>query len=124
MTRYDAQFRIVITQTMKTRLERAAKREGIPNAEFARRALQERIDRAAAETKRQVAERKAAKAEIPGPSERHGGRKRRRRRTQPNSKGRDHRLPQERRNARKRLPPWPTTLRPARRGSTTAGATK
>ena len=28
--RYDAQFRIVITQTMKTRLERAAKREGIP----------------------------------------------------------------------------------------------
>jgi hypothetical protein len=67
MTRYDAQFRIVITQTMKTRLERAAKREGIPNAEFARRALQERIDRAAAETKRQVAERKAAKAESPVP---------------------------------------------------------
>ena len=67
MTRYDAQFRIVITQTMKTRLERAAKREGIPNAEFARRALQERIDRAAAEAKRQAAERKAAKAESPVP---------------------------------------------------------
>ena len=64
---YDAQFRIVITQTMKTRLERAAKREGIPNAEFARRALQERIDRAAAEAKRQAAERKAAKVEPPVP---------------------------------------------------------
>jgi hypothetical protein len=67
MTRYDAQFRIVITQTMKTRLDCAAKREGIPNAEFARRAPQERIDRAAAETKRQAAERKAAKAESPVP---------------------------------------------------------
>jgi cytidylate kinase len=64
---YDAQFRIVITRTMKTRLERAAKREGIPNAEFARRALQERIDRAAAEAKRQAAERKAAKVESPVP---------------------------------------------------------
>ena len=67
MTRYDAQFRIVITETMKTRLERAAKREGIPNAKFARRALQERIDRAAAEAKRQAAERKAVKAESPVP---------------------------------------------------------
>ena len=65
--RYDAQFRIVITQTMKTRLERAAKREGIPHAEFARRALQERIDRVTAEAKRQAAERKAAKAESPVP---------------------------------------------------------
>ncbi len=65
--RYDAQFRIVITQTMKTRLERAAKREGIPNAEFARRALQERIDRATAEAKRHAAERKAVKAESPVP---------------------------------------------------------
>jgi len=63
--RYDAQFRIVITQTMKTRLERAAKREGIPHAEFARRALQERIDWVTAEAKRQAAERKAAKAEPP-----------------------------------------------------------
>ena len=61
MTRYDAQFRIVITQTMKTRLDRAAKREGIPNAEFARQALQERIDRVTTEAKRQAAERKAAK---------------------------------------------------------------
>jgi hypothetical protein len=49
--RYNAQFRIVITQTMKTRLERAAKREGIPHVEFARRALQERIDRVTAEAK-------------------------------------------------------------------------
>ena len=65
--RYDAQFRIVITQTMKTRLERAAKREGIPHAEFARRALQERIDWVTAEAKRQTAERKAAKAEPPVP---------------------------------------------------------
>jgi hypothetical protein len=65
--RYDAQFRIVITQTMKTRLERAAKREGIPHAEFARRALQERIDRVTAEAKRQAAERKAAKAEPAAP---------------------------------------------------------
>ena len=65
--RYDAQFRIVITQTMKTRLERAAKREGIPHAEFARRALQERIDWVTAEAKRQAAERKAAKAEPPVP---------------------------------------------------------
>jgi hypothetical protein len=63
--RYDAQFRIVITQTMKTRLERAAKREGVPHAEFARRALQERIDRVTAEAKRQAAERKAAKVEPP-----------------------------------------------------------
>ena len=61
--RYDAQFRVVITQTMKTRLERAAKREGIPHAEFARRALQERIDRVTAAAKRQAAERKAAKGE-------------------------------------------------------------
>ena len=61
--RYDAQFRVDITQTMKTRLERAAKREGIPHAEFARRALQERIDRVTAEAKRQAAERKAAKGE-------------------------------------------------------------
>jgi cytidylate kinase len=60
--RYDTQFRIVITQTMKTRLERAAKREGIPYAEFARRALQDRIDWVTAEAKRQAAERKAAKA--------------------------------------------------------------
>ena len=66
--RYDAQFRIVITQTMKTRLERAAKREGIPHAEFARRALQERIDWVTAEAKRQAAERKAAKGEPPVPS--------------------------------------------------------
>jgi len=65
--RYDTQFRIVITQTMKTRLERAAKREGIPYAEFARRALQERIDRVTAEAKRQAAERKAAKGEPPVP---------------------------------------------------------
>ena len=65
--RYDAQFRIVITQTMKTRLERAAKREGIPHAEFARRALQERIDWVTAEAKRQTAERKAAKAGPPVP---------------------------------------------------------
>ena len=63
--RYDTQFHIVITRTMKTRLERAAKREGIPHAEFARRALQERIDGATAEAKRQAAERKAAKAEPP-----------------------------------------------------------
>jgi hypothetical protein len=41
--RYDTQFRIVITRTMKARLERAAKRDGIPQAEFARRALQERM---------------------------------------------------------------------------------
>jgi len=67
--RYDAQFRIVITQTMKTRLERAAKREGIPHAEFARRALQERIDWVTAEAKRQAAERKAAKAEPPVPQD-------------------------------------------------------
>ena len=65
--RYDAQFRIVITQAMKTRLERSAKREGIPHAEFARRALQERIDWVTAEAKRQAAERKAAKAEPPVP---------------------------------------------------------
>jgi len=65
--RYDTQFRIVITRTMKARLERAAKREGIPQAEFARRALQERIDRATAEAKRRAAERKAAKAEPPVP---------------------------------------------------------
>jgi hypothetical protein len=65
--RYDAQFRIVITQTMKTGLERAAKREGIPHAEFARRALQERIDRVTAEAKQRAAERKAAKGEPPVP---------------------------------------------------------
>ena len=65
--RYDAQFRIVITQAMKTRLERSAKREGIPHAEFARRALQQRIDWVTAEAKRQAAERKAAKAEPPVP---------------------------------------------------------
>ena len=65
--RYDTQFRIVITRTMKARLERAAKREGIPQAEFARRALQERIDRATGEAKRQAAERKAAKVEPPVP---------------------------------------------------------
>ena len=65
--RYDTQFRIVITRTMKARLERAAKREGIPQAEFARRALQERIDRVTAEAKRQAAERKTAKAEPPVP---------------------------------------------------------
>jgi len=65
--RYDTQFRIVITRTMKARLERAAKREGIPHAEFARRALQERIDRVTAEAKRQAAERKTAKAEPPVP---------------------------------------------------------
>ncbi len=57
--RYDTQFRIVITRTMKARLERAAKREGIPQAEFARRALQERIDGATAEAKRQARTRAA-----------------------------------------------------------------
>jgi hypothetical protein len=59
--RYNAQFRIVITQTMKTRLECTAKREGIPQAEFARRALQESIDRVTAKAKRQAAQRKRRK---------------------------------------------------------------